>query len=100
MSHLSFLRLHSKQLVINLFLRRMRGGAAGFEASCGVVLSRKTLRLGGDAFGDSLLGPPPVDLLGAPDGWYIHESDMVGLCSLATEAAGLGFTAVSLAGLT
>jgi hypothetical protein len=39
-----------------------------------VVLSRKTLKFGGDAFGDSLSGP-----LGLPGGagWYIQESDMV-----------------------
>lgn len=79
LSHFNFLRLHSRQLVISLFLRRIRGGAAGFEASCGAVLSRKTLRFGGDAFGDSLSGPPPVDLPSAADGWYIHESDMVGM---------------------
>lgn len=39
-----------------------------------MVLSRKTLKFGGDAFGDSLSGP-----LGLPGGvgWYIQESDMV-----------------------
>ena len=37
-------------------------------------MSRKTLKFGGDAFGDSLSGP-----LGLSDGacWYIQESDMV-----------------------
>ena len=39
-----------------------------------MVLSRKTLKFGGDAFGDSLSGP-----IGLPGGagWYIQESDMV-----------------------
>jgi hypothetical protein len=77
LSHFSFLRLHSRQLVISLFLLRIRGGAAGLEASCGVVLSRNTLKFGGDAFGDSL-SPPVGDLSDGP-GWYIQESDMVGI---------------------
>jgi hypothetical protein len=64
------------------------------EASCGVVLSRKTLKFGGDAFGDSLSGP--LVLSGGAD-WYIQESDMV---EMAVGEELLGFTAVSLAGLT
>ena len=38
------------------------------------MLSRKTLKFGGDAFGDSLSGP--LVLSGGAD-WYIQESDMV-----------------------
>lgn len=97
LSHLSFRRLHSRQLVISLFLRRIRGGAAGFDASCGVVLSRNTLRFGGDAFGDSL-SPPVGDLSDGP-GWYIQESDMVDIQG-SSWRRGAGFTAVSRAGLT
>jgi hypothetical protein len=41
-----------------------------------VVLSRKTLKFGGDAFGDSLSGPLS---LSDGAGWYIQESDMVNI---------------------
>lgn len=80
--------------MISLFLRLILGGAVDLDASCGAVLSRKTLKLGGDALEDSLSGPFGDCSDGA--GWYIQGSAILGDPVRHQRA---DFTAVAVPGL-